>query len=344
MKNDTSSITPLFKPKWALDLLYPIFPDTRKMRAALSDIGIPAPSSDKAAQYSPELIAKLRASADKKFASRFQDSTRQVPIIAFRSSKGGVGKTTTCANVGACAALMGYKVLMIDAAPQASLSTIYQINVEDPNLQTLKHACFDNIPFKNIIKRVLSNGDLYLIPSDNALSAFDYLAMPQMGRENILRDTFSKNSNTLKYFDLILIDCDPGTSQLNLNVLMTTTFIAAPVALDGLSLKALSQLSEELAIVEKLRNSIPEYCFIANKFYPSYSHTIDNLKIIKEEYKDLLLEVTIPEAVAFSRQIKLLDPTETMPLFLYQKEVGSPAWRAILDLTRTILRKNGIAV
>ena len=134
-------------------------------------------------------------------------------IIAIANQKGGVGKTTTCANLGVGLAQTGKKVLLIDGDPQGSLTI------------SLGHPQPDKLPFtlSDAMGRILMDepikpgeGILHhpegvdLMPADIQLSGMEVSLVNAMSRETILRQYL----DTVKgQYSHILIDCHGEMAQ-----------------------------------------------------------------------------------------------------------------------------------
>lgn len=94
-----------------------------------------------------------------------------VRVIALMNQKGGVGKTTTCVNLGAALAHMGQRVLLIDLDPQAHLSL--HLGVEPDSLQkSMYHLLVDPMTTAaEILQRTESAVDL--LPAQVSLAGVE---------------------------------------------------------------------------------------------------------------------------------------------------------------------------
>ncbi|MCC6934021.1 MAG: ParA family protein [Deltaproteobacteria bacterium] len=170
-------------------------------------------------------------------------------IYAIVNQKGGVGKTTTAANIGAALALRHSKrVLLIDLDAQANLSAHLGYSINDPSSGL---SMYDVLRYGKKIEEIIVkvSDNLHLAPASLLLSAADLELGGVIGRESLLkRALVSAASN----YDFIIIDCPPSLGLLSLNGLVAASRVLMPVQSEFLALHGVRQL---LDTIDSVRNA-----------------------------------------------------------------------------------------
>ncbi len=247
-------------------------------------------------------------------------------VIALSNQKGGVGKTTTAINLSASLAILGKRVLLIDADPQANATSGLGFEIDGEGTY---EALLGRADARDLVLQSSDIENLWVLPSSINLVAADadlaQMEQPHIAAKRVIEALRGD-------FDYIFIDCSPSLGFLTVNILTAVDSVLIPVQCEYLALEGLSKLLNTIKIVKGGLNPSLD---IEGFLLTMYMHNKLSNQVVSEvrnHFEDLAYETIIQRNVRLSEA-----PSHGKPAILY--DASAAGAQSYLNLAKELLAR-----
>jgi chromosome partitioning protein len=212
-------------------------------------------------------------------------------VITIANWKGGVGKSSSAASIGAALAMKGRRVLLIDLDAQQNLSFMMGHN-EDPEV-SIYDALVKDAPLP--IVKIKENLDL--VPASVELARAEIDLATKIAREGILKSLLE---DCIGKYNYILLDCPPLLGIVTTNALVASDKLYMPLTAEALPVKGLTMLDDVVSEVKKRINHKLE---LGGVFFTRFNNRKLNREVvsmIEQRYGDKVFKTKIRENIAIA--------------------------------------------
>jgi chromosome partitioning protein len=250
-------------------------------------------------------------------------------IIAIANQKGGVGKTTTAINLGACLAVAEKRTLVIDIDPQGNATSGLGVP-KDEAQGSIYDVLVEGRAVEEVIVPRVHFPYLDVVPANRDLVGVEVELVNRSARETILRRALEP---VRERYDYILIDAPPSLGMLTLNTLTAADAVLIPIQCEFYALEGLSQLLNTVRLVQKNLNPRLQ---IDGVLLTMFDQRLNLSKQVAEEAKEYfgpkVYRTTVPRNVRIAEA-----PSFGKPIVLY--DILSVGARSYLALAKEVIAR-----
>lgn len=243
-------------------------------------------------------------------------------ILTVSNQKGGVGKTTTTVNLSAALARAGMQVLVVDIDPQGNASTALAIP-HNSEVDSVYDVLIDELPMADVVKPCPDVDGLVVAPATIDLAGAEIELVSLVAREQrlsrALKEYFShRETQGLPRLDYVFIDCPPSLGLLTVNAFVAANEVLIPIQTEYYALEGLTQLLNNIRMIQKHLNSALEVSTILLTMYDGRTNLSTQVaEEVREHFPEEVLNAVIPrnvrisEAPSFQQTVLTYDPQST---------------------------------
>ena len=242
-------------------------------------------------------------------------------IISVANQKGGVGKTTTTVNLGACLASLGKKVLLVDMDAQGNATS--GVGIRKPDVtRDIYDVLVNELPIDEATL-ITEHENLSIVPATLQLAGAEIELTSMMARESRLKGSLAEVSSQ---YDYILIDCPPSLGHLTINSFTASDSILIPVQCEYYALEGLSQLLNTVRLVQKHFNPELEIEGVLLTMYDARTNLGNEVvEEVRKYFREKVYETIIPRNIRLSEA-----PSHGKPIIDYDpRSRGAEVYQAL---------------
>jgi len=237
-------------------------------------------------------------------------------VFTVANQKGGVGKTTTTVNLAAALARSGANVLVIDLDPQGNASTALGVEHRADTI-SVYDVIINDEPMSQVIQKSPEFDGLYCVPATIHLAGAEIELVSLVAREQRLRTSLERFlAEAPEQFHYVFIDCPPSLGLLTINAFVAAQEVLIPIQCEYYALEGLSQLLNNIKLIERHLNPKLSVSTILLTMYDSRTNLANQVaEDVREHFPKQVLDTLIPrsvrisEAPSYGQTVISYDPT-----------------------------------
>ncbi|MBO8130594.1 MAG: ParA family protein [Candidatus Marinimicrobia bacterium] len=251
-------------------------------------------------------------------------------IISLANQKGGVGKTTSAINIGACLGVSEIKTLIVDIDPQSNATLGFGIDHKN-----LVNSIYEILIGKADVRDTIQKTEIPyvdILPSATRLVGAEVELIDLPERESILKKHLEKIKDDYQY---IIIDCPPSLGLLTVNALTASDTVIIPIQCEYFAMEGLGQLLNTIRLVQKsLNRNLQIEGVLLTMFDTRLKLSQEVAEQVKSHFGEKVYKTIIRRNVRLGEA-----PSFGKPIILY--DANSAGAQDYLSLIGEILERNG---